>query len=200
MVKHIINTRNHLILWHRHGKFRIQDGETRHNVFPKHMIKFQFLFMVGNHSPCIHFGAGTDHSKDASYRYNFTIRFFLLQKILIPWITIIVNGYRKCFCIITAGTATYSKNKVHFTISCDLHPFDKFIRRWIRHNTGNLNNFFPSLFQDIHNLVINAIPLNRAASIHQSHSVSIFSQFPWEKGKCIFSEIQFGGINIRKIT
>ncbi len=200
MIKHIINTGNHLILRHRHGKFRIQDGETRHNFFTKYMADFQFLLMIGNNRACIHFRACSYHSKHTSYRYNFTIRLFHFQEILIPWIPIIMNRYRKCFGIITTGTAAYSQNKIYVGLSCNLYPIFELVSRRIGHDPGNFSHFFSCFFQDIHNLVINTISLDGAAPVYQYHMFPISGQFAREKRKCIFSKIQFGWVNIRKIT
>ena len=124
MIKNIINSGSHLIMWQCHCKTWIQNRKSGHNLLIfKHMPDLLLRLFVRNNRSRIHLRSCSNHSQNTADRNDLTIRLIKPHKIFLPRIFRAVHWYRHRLRIITYRSAAYRKQQICIMISGNLNSF-----------------------------------------------------------------------------
>ena len=175
MVHDIVYASLHLVLWHSHGKLRVQYRELRHQLVVKHMADFECVLCISYNRASIHLRTSACHCQYAAHRQQLLSLggILLLQPEHIPVVTIAEHRCRHSLGVVAYAAATQGKYQVNIVLTCYLHTLVQFLQRRVGHNAGILYYCLASLAQYSHHLVVYAVALHAAAAIVQQHLAAI---------------------------
>ena len=200
MVEYIVDARYHLTLGQREGEGWVEYRELRHDLLAEDMTDLQLLLMVGDDRAGVHLRTRTRHGEDAPYRHYLAVRLLKADVILLPGIVIAVYRYRYSLGVVTAGAAAYSEEQIDIILSCYPDALTQLFGSRVGHNAGVLYNGLAVSLEYLHDRVIHAVTLDRAASVDQLYGLAVFRQLIVEILQRVISEIQLGSVLITEIT
>ena len=104
------------------------------------------------------------------------------------------------FGVIAAGAAAHCKQQVNIIFARNFHAFAQFVRSRIRHNASVLDDIFAVRLENFDNRVINPVALDGAAAVNQLDGLAVLREFVVQKLQRIVAEIEFGRVDISKIS
>ena len=192
--------RHHLVLRHRHGEARVEDGETGEEGRAEDLAAFEAFFAIGDDAAAVHLAAGAHHGEHGTHGDGLAVGALLAHPVFLPGVFLAVGRGRDTLGIVDSGAAAHCEDEVDVVVAHQAATLEDLLVGGVGHHAGVFDDGLACGFKCRDDSVVDAVFLNRAAAVAEHHRRPVVFQLLDEMAHGVFAEIQFGGIVKFKIA
>ena len=164
------------------------------------MADLLLRLLIGDDGTGIHLRSRADHRQHAADRQRLAGRLLKAQEVLLPRVLLTVDRDRDSFRIVADRTTADSQKEIRLMLARNLDALVELRDRRIRHDARDLRHILALCLQNLDDIIVDAIFLDRAAAIDQDDVLAVLRQLLIQVVQRLITEIELCRVAIRKIS